>query len=458
MRTYCWAIIQPLSIFLSGILLIMPVTLHSQPNIANEPSAFELPSPMSLADAVQAARSGRAEITAANARAAAARERGAIVSALEDPMLMTSVDHYPWSDMNSGRSVDPMTSGLDPMFNQQTGRRLDWSIAVEQRFPLSPVRSHQRRGAGAEARRLSADSERVALDVELQAAEAFLMLYENRQMLEVLAGQLALAKQMIEAANARSATTSGAQVDLLRAEVEAARLQAQQRSLFAEERGAQAMLNMSMGRQVDAPIPALASPANIVVPQASIIMVEQALAQRPELQSGQAEIDKADAEVDVMRSMYRPMAVVRLGVASTMAEGSGGMAMLGVSVPLWRSKLRAGVSEAQAMESMARADLVAMQQMVRAEVLVARENVIAARETYIALRDEVVPRAQIAVRPALASFSSGTGALTTVIEAIRTQWAVEAELVMAETNLALSWVRLNRVSGNPPGLTLEQSQ
>lgn len=458
MRIYSRIVVRPLSALLSGALMLMPITVHGQPVFASEPSAFELPSPLSLADAVQAGRNGRAEITAASFRAAAARERGAIVSALEDPMLMTSVDHYPWSDMNSGRSVDPMTSGLDPMFNQESGRRLDWSIAVEQRFPLSPVRSYQRRGADAEARRLSADSERVALDVELQAAEAFLMLHENRRMLEVLAGQLVLADQMIDAADARAATNSGAQVDLLRAEVEAARLQAQQRSLQAEERATQAMLNMSIGRQIDAPIPALVSPANISLPQASIVIVEQALAQRPELQSGQAEIDKADAEVDVMRSMYRPMAVVRLGVASTMAEGSGGMAMLGVSVPLWRSKLRAGVSEAQAMESMARADLVAMQQMVRAEVLGARENVIAARETYIALRDEVVPRAQMAVRPSLASFSSGTGALTTVIEAIKTQWAVEAELVMAETNLALSWVRLNRVSGNLPGLTMEQSQ
>lgn len=420
------------------------------------PDLIEIPDPVSLDYVIQAARQGRAEITVARAKATAARERGAIISALEDPMLMPSIDHYPYNSMSRDTTMDspdPMNNEpVDSMNNQGANGRYDWSIAVEQRFPLSRVRSHQRRGADAEARRLLADSERVALDMELQAAEAFLMLHETRRMLNVLNQQITLATQMVDAAAARSATTGGAQLDLLRAEVEVARLRGRQRALMAEERGMQAMLNASIGRAVEAIVPPLANPLHNAMPPPSSVVAEQALAQRPELQSGRAEIDRADADVDVMRSMYKPMGVVRLGTASTMAEGSGAMVMVGVSVPIWRGKLHAGVSEARAMESMARADLVAMQQMIKAEAIGARENVVAARETYMTLRDDIVPRARMAVRPALAGFSSGTGVLSNVLEAIQTQWSVEAELVMAETNLALAWVKLDRARGQMQNL------
>ena len=51
-----------------------------------------------------------------------------------------------------------------------------------------------------------------------------------------------------------------------------------------------------------------------------------------------------------MRSMYKPMAMVRVGRASTMAEGPGAMLMIGVSVPIWRERLRSGVAEAKAID------------------------------------------------------------------------------------------------------------
>ena len=40
------------------------------------------------------------------------------------------------------------------------------------------------------------------------------------------------------------------------------------------------------------------------------------------------------------------------------------MAMVGISLPIWRDKLHAGVAEAQAMRAMSEADLRAMTRMV----------------------------------------------------------------------------------------------
>lgn len=396
---------------------------------------FALPDPLTLQEVLRIARDNRAEIVAARAKVEAARERATVVSALEDPMLMPSIDHYPYKIMEEG------------MPGEQPGDRYDWSIAIEQRFPLSRVRGHRRRGAEAEARRFEAESDRVLLEVELGTIEAFLMLSERRRMLEVMARQIELAGQMVRTANARFSSARGGQTDVLRAEVEVARLQGQYRAGVAGERGAQAMFNASIGRAVDAPVPKLAIAAHAAMPPPLMAVSDEARAHRPELRAGAAEIERAAAEVEVMRSMYSPMGVIRLGQASTMAEGEGAMLMVGISIPIWRDKLRSGVAEARAMERMAHADFVAMRRMIESEAINAREEVMAARELYLSMRDEVVPRARMALEPAFAGYATGTTILATVIDAAQAQWSAEAELVMAETNLGLAWARLERATG-----------
>ena len=129
--------------------------------------------------------------------------------------------------------------------------------------------------------------------------------------------------------------------------------------------------------------------------------------------------------------MYAPMAMVRTGPAYTMAEGPGWMVMVGISVPLWRGKLRAGVAEASAMVDMATADLEAMRRMAEGEARGARETVVAARERYRALRDDIVPRAEQAIAPTLAAYSAGQVPLVSVVEAAQALWTAQRELVDA---------------------------
>lgn len=313
-------------------------------------------SPLRLTDAVRTAVERRGEVEAAQARIRVGEARPAIVSALEDPEISPSIDHKPF-DM----------AGADK------------SLSVEQRFPLAPVRRHRREAALADIVRLRAEARRTSLGVGLEAASAFLMLHERRRTAELLQEQLRFARDVITAANARYAGGTAPQSDVLRAEVEVARLEAQSRSVAGEIDGAEAMLNASMGNEVDAPVPPL-QPFTVERRLPAWTTVKAALVSRPELLAGQAEIARAEAEVKVMRDMYWPMAMVRTGVADTMAEGRGAMLMVGISVPIWRSKLRAGVSEARAMQQMAEADLRAMTRMVEGEAAQALSELQAAAD------------------------------------------------------------------------------
>src|SRR5688572_96326 len=117
------------------------VALSASPARAERQRPGQLPDPLRLEDVLAFARAHRQEIVAARARARAAGERPAIVSALEDPMVMPSIDHLPF-----------MLHGVDA------------SLMIEQQFPFSRIRGHRQRGAEAEADRLRADATRVALD------------------------------------------------------------------------------------------------------------------------------------------------------------------------------------------------------------------------------------------------------------------------------------------------------
>lgn len=393
----------------------------------------------SLEEVQQQALSHRQEIGAADARLRAAEQRPATVSALEDPMLMPSIDHYPFEK----------AGGME-----ERNGSFDWSLAVEQRFPLSRLRSHRREVAEAEIALARSGSEKTIQEITLQATSAFFMLDEKRRMAAITGEQITLARQWAATATTRYEAGKGSAADILRGEVEIARLAAAKQSLEAEIRAAEAMLNASMGRNPTDPVPELLPvvfPA--LLPDHSEV-VAAAQQQRPELQGGNAEIARARAETAVMRSMNAPMGLVRLGYASTMAEGDGAMVMFGVSLPIWQGKSRSSISEAVAMEQMAESDLAAMRQMAAGEASAALGELEAAHIHYRMLQEEVIPRTERLLAPALAAYASGQGALADVIESNRALRTAETEVAMAHTRLGLAWARLYRVTSTS---TLERS-
>src|SRR5512145_1268863 len=192
-------------------------------------------------------------------------------------MLSPSLDHLPF-----------MLEGADVSFT------------IEQQIPLSGIRGHRRAAALADVDRLRADTNRTTLDVGVQAANAFLMLQERRRTEALVAEQITFARDVVTAANARYSSGTAPQSDVLRAEVEVARLDAMTRALVGEVRAAEAMLNTSLALDADLPVPPLA-PFSLTQPVPSWSDLKPALTSRPELAAGRAEIERAEADVQAMR-------------------------------------------------------------------------------------------------------------------------------------------------------------
>lgn len=388
---------------------------------ASEPTG--LPSPLGLDAALAVARERRAEITAARARARAAEQEPGIVYPLEDPMIAPTINHLPFR-----------LHGIDA------------SVMVEQRLPLSRLRRHRRDAARATSDRVFAGVSQATLDVELAAAAAFFMLWERREMADIVDQQLELSVELIAAAEARYAAAMGPQADVLRAELEGARLAMQRRVLGAEIDAAEAMLRATLGCPPEISVPELTTWSPPAPAPSSAVVVAAASEGRPELKGGRAEIRAAEADVQAMRSMYAPMAMLRAGPAYTMTGGMGAMLMFGISVPR-RHRVRAQVQQAEAMESMARSDLSAMQRMIEGEAANAHALVRAANIRVSALRDDVIPRAEQAISPTIAGYAAGQLPLVSVIEVARALWIVQAELVAAQMDLGVAWAELRRATG-----------
>ena len=403
----------------SGIAVLLAVACVSfaRPAHAEDPP---LPSPLDAAAVVRLARERRPELAAARARAGAASERPRIVSALPDPMVAITVERLPGAN---------------------------GSFTVQQELPLSGVRGDRQRVAEAEAERWHADTQRVGLDVELDALQAFFMLAERRDTAVILDEQVAITESLAVIARAHFASGQGMQADVLRLDNEAARFRAERRALDAEIRGAEAMLDTALARYPTAPIPQLAWTDEVGDPPALDALVRKAMGGRPELATARADRRRALAEVDVMRSMYKPMALVRAGPSYYMGEGVGVMAMVGISVPIWRDRLGAGVSEAQSMVAMASADISAMERMVVGNVAVARERVLAERTRLLSIQQDILPRARLVVASATGSFAAGQGQMLAVLDATRDLRQIRVEELMARQRLSVAWARLRREQG-----------
>src|SRR5688572_3599217 len=397
---------------ISGVLAVIFTAMLADSTVTLAQDVA-LPSPMTLADVVRIATERRDEIQGARARVRASEARPTIVAALDDPMFAPSLDHLPFTMVGA-----------------------DVSFIFEQQFPLSGVRQHRRAVALAEVERVRAEADRTVLDVGVDAITAYLMLQERRRTAALVTEQLTFARDVVNAADARYSAATAPQSDVLRAEVEVSRLDAIGRALVSELRGAEAMLNTSLARDPWLPVPELA-PLGLVEPVPSSPAIEAALTTRPELAAARAGIARAGAEVQVMRDMFRPMLTVRTGPAYTMAEGRGWMAMVGISLPIWRDKLRAGVAEATAMREMSEAELRAITRMLGGEAAAAAYRLQAARDRQQALSAEVLPRAQLAIQPAVSSYGAGQLPLVSVIESVQALWIVRLDLIAAETEVGI---------------------
>lgn len=349
--------------------------------------------PLRLGQMYRAVEAANPRIAAAGALARAADARIAPARRPPDPQLQLGL-------MN--RSL-PGFGLADPLGMNQV------QLMQMVPFPGKLRMAGQVASARAEAERARAFD--VSWDARARAAMAFYELYQMDRSLQVAEETLRILRDLAVTAGTMYGVGEGRQPDVLRAQVEIARMNEDIIRMQTERISAAARLNALLLLDPSAPVGSPVPPAfpDTLPPLDSLIA--EAERNRPMVRAGEAEVRAAEAGVRLARREIWPD--LQVGVQYGQRPMDGGTdrmvsLMLGVNLPIFAgSRQLAMRREALAMRQMAEADLAAMQADTRGRVAELFASAERARRLGELYQGTILPQTRTTVSAALASYRVG---------------------------------------------------
>lgn len=395
-------------------------------------------------------------LAASSARLTAARARVGPAGTRADPILMAGLITIP--------VVKP--SLTDDDFTMLM-------VGIQQSFPYPGKRGLRTRAASldADATRLALDAARLAVVGAVKDAY-FEIAYLDHALAIAERSGVVLA-DVIRATESRYGTGAGAQQDVLKARVEAARLAESATALLEARRASVAQLNAAVDRPSDTPveragIPERLARAAVAADAASIRFTTQTLGARaadsplpplhalqelaeqhnPTLREHEARIAAQAARVELARKEYRPD--VDLLVQYNHRVAFPDLLTVQVSIPL---RLQKSSRQDQAVTE-ATADLLALEAEHRVEVNVVRARIaslvsdIERDRTQLALYVKaILPQARAGASSAVASYQTGRADLLTLLDLQNTIFGYETAYYRAQSDFAKKIAELEQTVG-----------
>jgi outer membrane protein TolC len=394
--------------------------------LASGPLAAQARSGLTLAEVYGRLDERHPRIEAATARVAAARARIAPAGRWPDPAIQFAL-------MN--RNL-PGLGLQDPLGMNQ--------VQVMQMIPLAGKTGLATRAARAAVDAEEAGAIETRLELRAQAAMVFYDLYATDRAIDAMLGSRQLLTGVLESSRAMYAEGQGRQADVLRAQVEIARMDEEiirmraMRDAMAARLGAITRLGVHE---------MLASPILPGFPDSfpTRDSLEQlALAYRPMLAAGAARTRVADALA--RRAGREIWPDLTLGVIYGQRPMDGGTdrmlsLMVGFTIPLTPgSKQGQMAAEARAMEAMSVADLEDMRTETRARIGELTAQLGRAGSLRALYRETLLPELEAAATAAEAGYRGGAAEFMTMLEGqmALTQARKELSRFDAETGKALA--------------------
>jgi multidrug efflux system outer membrane protein len=385
-------------------------------------AGIDLPNPLTLAEVTRAAMANNPELaaSAAGARAARAAARGA--GAFPEPMLSYQAWQQPLS-----RPIDPGATNMH-------------MLGVRWQLPFPGQLGLAGRAAGDEASARVEDVRARRLAVQAQVAHAFVAWWRAAEELEVHLGHMAAAEKAIEAVKSRYSSGGATQADILRAETDLHRFHGDIAGIREAAAAARALLNATMGRPVDAPLPA-AGPVEAAIP-------EGAPRERPEVVAARLRVMRARTAAELGdRARVAPDLMVGFDYMLMPGMPDAYSVMLQVGIP-WLSGRRASEAERAAADAdEARLAEVAAENAAGFEEAEARARARAAKAHLDTLDGEVIPRAVRTADSMRAAYLAGQADLVALLDAERSLLDARLAAVRQRGTLADAIGDLRRALG-----------
>lgn len=167
----------------------------------------------------------------------------------------------------------------------------------------------------------------------------------------------------------------------------------------------------------------------------------------PDIRRAEAEVRRAERQLDLERSQRWPNVALKAGVDEDPDLRTSKFGVV-VSIPLW-DRRSGPVGEAAAQASRARNELEAQRFALSQALDVAYQQYDIARTQVTALESGIVRQAEAALKVAEAAYRFGERGFIEVLDAQRVFRAARAELIAARYELAAAWVEVERLRALP---------
>ena len=382
------------------------------------------------------------ETRAANPRAVAARE---LASAAQARVAGAKLPPDPQLQVGWMNYTLPGLSPMDPIGMTQ--------LQLMQMLPVAGKLGLSGRIAQAQANAAADRARDVDWDVRAQSAMAFYDLYSTDRALEVSRRTLRLLQDVLRIAEAMYRVGEGRQADVLRAQVEIARMVEDTVRMTTMRLGMAARLNALLDRAGEASV---ASPMLPTFPDSVpklAMLVDEAERRRPMVQAAARDVEAANAQAALARRELWPDLTVGIqygqrGGAMVGATERMGSLMLGASLPVFAGSRQLRMrDEAAAMRRMAEAELADMRATTRGSVAGAYANLVRARNLATLYRTTIIPQAEATVASALAAYRVGGVDFMTLLDDRMTVNEYRQQLSALEGEQGKAWTELEMLLG-----------
>ena len=324
-------------------------------------------------------------------------------------------------------------------------------LQVMQMLPIGGKLPLSSRIAGFQAEAARERAADVSWEQRSRAAMAFYELYAAEQGIAIATSTRRLVQDVASIAQSMYEVGEGNQSDLLRAQIEVARMNEDIARMEAMRAAAAAKLNALLDQPAHAVVAAVALPAFPEAAPSVDSIFQLAVRSRPMIRAGEADVAAAEVMAVRARRELLPDLVVGVQYAQRSAEMGTermGSLMLGASVPLFaRSRQLKWREEADAMRAMSNADLNWMKADTRGRIGEILATLNRARRLVDLYTQTVLPQAEAAVTSAVSAYRVGRIDFMNVLDNRMTVNRYRQELVTLRMEEGQAWAELEMLTG-----------
>jgi outer membrane protein TolC len=382
---------------------------------------------------IQEALQNNPELRAFDAGRQVAAARIPQMSSLDDPRFDIEIEEAP-------RSTP---------FKSSEWRFVNFGIS--QMLPFPGKLAKARKIAAIDAEHAHHDYEEKELEIVEQIKVAYFNLYFIQRGRTVNQENTDLMKHFVGIAKTRYAVGIVMNQDVMKANVELARLANEQITLQQEEEIAAARLNILLNRSPQSPLGIAALPERKTASFDLDELQQTALAHRPMIHHDALSVTQSRFANDLAKRQYWPDLDLSLKYVTSPLEGfNGWTAMAGFNLPVafWSSKkYRGAIAETEAAARMKEAMLNNSRNMVKLMVREALVKAQSAQRSVELYRNTILPQAEQALQATIAGYQTGQTDFLMLLDSYRMLQMFKLEYHEAEAMQEMSLAELERAVG-----------